>query len=465
VDIQAVAGAWLNGQPLYPKPADGLFYGLLYGPLLYEILAVAERCFGIGDAVTVLPGILAELAAIVLTWRTSRRMGASRKSAWIGTGVMIALLCEHCSHNGPRADSFLVLLAALALATLPGLENGNRFAPVWLGVCCGLSGALKISGIFYCAPALLCVLIRPGKIRWTVLGTALLGGAIGFALPYLVPGAGFVEHWRFWTELHPLRLSLGGVRNNLVLAASWLLPLLAIRPGLPDSSDYRLFAGVSIALLPTLFVAAADGTGPWHFLPFFPPLAFLLARTVSGVSLGDYRQFLLLSVLAGVAVAGLNTQWIEIGRSLAFGKERQHTRAALADFLAANPGASVAIAPSSGEPTPGGTRPMQMQHAWLVGAGQPLGFTVLAWSDMRSREHADRFIEKQLAGCRSTFWLNQPGEPFPQFGNDPEMFAESSQIQKAFYSSYVRVSRTPAFDVWACRSAGSSDHPSVGFAR
>ncbi|WP_044562247.1 hypothetical protein, partial [Azospirillum sp. B4] len=72
-NIAAVAAAWLRGQPLYPLPADGLYYGLLYGPLIYRVLAAMQDFVGIGTPAAALPAMVAEVASLVIIWHATRR--------------------------------------------------------------------------------------------------------------------------------------------------------------------------------------------------------------------------------------------------------------------------------------------------------------------------------------------------------------------------------------------------------
>jgi hypothetical protein len=449
-DIQAIAGAWLNGQPLYPKPSEGLFYGLLYGPLLFEILAAAGWCFGSGSTLVALPAMLAEVAAIALSWRACRQAGVSKASASLAAGVMLSILCVHYPYNATRADPFLLLLAALALLNLRNLERGSPIAALSVGLCCGLSAALKFTAVAYASPALICVLLAGTTDRSGVILRALLGGAIGLVLPFLVPGAGFSDYWYFLKELHPQHFYPRLVRDNLVLSAEWLLPLMVYRPGLPTVRDFRLLAGVVIALVPTLFVAAVGGTGFWHFLPFLPPLMLLAAIVVDGSPFRNHVQLAILGVTLVTAASGINSQVVTIGNILRSAPQLEATRVMVSEFVAANAGASVAIAPAIGR----ASASLQIQAAMLVGLGQPLTITRHGWEDMRSREHADFFIAKQLDGCHYTFWL-AARDPLTPSGLPVRLFNEYDETEEAFDSHYAHVGQTPAFDVWRCKSAVS----------
>jgi hypothetical protein len=447
-DIQAIAAAWLNGQPLYPQPSAGLFHGLLYGPLLFEILAAAAWCFGSGSTLVALPAVLAEVAAIALTWRACRQAGVSKASASLAAGVMLSILCVHYPYNATRADPFLLLLAALALLHLRDLERGSHIAAISLGLCCGVSAALKFTAAADASPALICVLLAGTTDRSGLIWRALLGGGIGLALPFLLPGAGFFDYWYFLNALPPPYFDWGALRDNLVLAAAWLLPLMAYRPGLPTARDVRLLAGVVIALVPTIFVAAISGAGPWHFLPFLPPLVLLAAIVVDRTPFRNHVQLAILGLTLAAAANGFNTQVVTIGNMLRSATELEATRAMVSEFVAANPGASVAIAPASGPDSAS----LQIQTAMLVGLGQPLVITRHGWQDMRSREHADFFIARQLDGCRYTFWLTARN-PLTPSGLPVRLFNEYDETQQAFYSHYAPVGKTPAFDVWACKRA------------
>ena len=449
--VQAIAGAWLHGQPLYPRPSDGLFYGLLYGPFLYEILALTERCLGIGSSAVALPATLAEVAAIALTWRACRQAGVSVRSAWLGAGAMLAALCAYYPYNGTRADPFLVLLAALALGTLPALERGSRTAPVVLGLCCGLSAALKFTAVSCASPALLCALLWSGTPNRSAMALrAGLGLIVGIVAPFLVPGAAFPAYLRFLLELHPVHISVSQLGVSVLFVTGWFLPIVAYHRGLPDARDYRLLFATTVALLPVLIVAATEGTGFWHFLPFLPPLAFLVARVVAETRLRNHVQLTVLMVLMAMATTGLSNQVTWIRHTLASAPQREAIRAALASFVAAHTGATIAIAPSNNRTS----ESLQTAVASLLSMGQPLIFTRYAWLDIHSQKNAEFFIKQQLDSCpNKTYWLTFAREPYTAAGARVRLFDDSGNTEIAFNSQYVQVGSTSAFDIWACKNA------------
>jgi 4-amino-4-deoxy-L-arabinose transferase-like glycosyltransferase len=442
--ILAASGAWLHGQPLYPKPEDGLFYGLLYGPLIYEILALSQKVFGIGSPLAALPGMLAELLAIAVTWRTSRRLGVAAVPSLLSAAVMFAWLCRYYEYNGMRGDPFLLLLAACALATLPGLERRSGMAYFRLGLCAGLAVAIKFTAVVYAMPALLCVFLRPDDRPVVMLIPVALGGLVGLGLPYLAPGAGPSDHWALLTELHPFALHIDMLIGNVLFVAALLLPPLLYRPGLSRGLEVRLLVASSLSLMPILFVAAVDGAGVRHFLPFLPAITLVLGHAVATGSALDRRGLAFLGMLWLGLLSGVKLQEGYIRQLIAQAPQHHAIRQALQAFLAAHAQARVAIGPSQGD----STDPLVRQTAWVVGTGQMLSFTMEAWLDMRSPEHAERFAARQLVPCAEDYWLTPPDAPFagPLIGD---------RIQAAFHERYVLASQDRFFDVWACRKVGN----------
>jgi hypothetical protein len=181
--IQAVAGAWLNGQPMYPLPSDG-FYGLVYGPLLYEIVGTAQRVAGIGSPMAGLPMTLSEVAAVGCTWIAARRIGLSRTASAAALAVMVTEFSS-LRLGGVRGDQILVLLASVSLMIASSAIK-RPLAAILIGLCM----ALKITGFAYVLPVLIPVLLTPGSARARVLAWSAAGAAIGLSIPYMAaPGS------------------------------------------------------------------------------------------------------------------------------------------------------------------------------------------------------------------------------------------------------------------------------------
>jgi len=449
VAIQAVAGAWLHGQPLYPSEAQGDFYGLLYGPLLFEIVGFTQRLVGIGSPLTAFPMALAELAALAVTFTTLRRMDVSRPAALAALGVMVVeISLVHI--RGVRADAWLLLLAAIALSMLPGLERGSRWAAFGAGLCGGLCMALKISGIVYVVPALLTALLRPGLARRPILAAALGGVIVGFVPPYLPSGTGLADHLAFLLRLRPMAVVPALIAKNLRLFAAIQGAALLWSPSAHAGLSARLFAATGIAALLVLIPASLEYAGTWHLAPLLPATALYLGRTFSQAPTLDRRRLTLLPALCGLALVGIYWEATE-GRDLIhLTALRAPGSVALSNFLAEHPLDSVAIGVSTSNKA--WLLSLQNYQTELVTAGHPLLLTRHSWDDMATGAAADLVVRRLLADCPVRYFLMRPNEQFMQRPAD-------SRITDRFLQLYALVDSTDQLDVWECRM--SPHHPPV----
>ncbi len=347
---------------------------------------------------------------------------------------------------GTRADPALLLLAALALATLPALERGSLLAALGLGLCGGLGTALKISALPYVCAPLLCALLHP-QARRGLTAAAAAGTAIGLAIPYLQQQGLFIDHIRFLAELRPFGIQPENILQNFMFVA---ITVAAIQPwrGMPASSlDRRLLVGLIISMVPIILVATTEGTGLWHFQPFFPIIVVLVGRKFETAQIAAVQRPGLLALLAILGVLAIRKEYLEIGNITNQANARAAARMTLARFIDDHPNESIAISDSIDEErssTPDNKNSSLQIHAiMLLEEGQPLRYTATAFNDMRSNIYTARLIEKQFDTCEVKYWITPRGRPF---------FAKHSSdtLTEAFEHSYHRIRQTAELQVWTC---------------
>ncbi|WP_044562251.1 glycosyltransferase family 39 protein [Azospirillum sp. B4] len=441
--LAAIAAAWLQGQPLYPLPTDGFYYGLLYGPLIYRVLAMMQDLFGIGTPLAALPGMVAEAATLAVTWHAARRAGVGGGAALFATATMAGFVLHTYPDVGFRSDPFLLLLAALALwATTGPAGMGQALA---LGLCAGLATALKPSGALYVGPALLAALpLRDSRAaaRFILLaGVTCLAGAL---LPFIGTGTTPEDYLRYLAALRPMGLHGSRLLGNglmallLVLPPLWLLPLAEWR------RRAQLLTGLALCLPIACVLGAVDGAGVWHLTPFIPYAALLLAHAANaqaGWSLYTLGQT---AVILLVMASGTRYALKEAADTLAAAPRAEAVRRAITDFLVEHPGARVAIAPTqTQEPLPTDTQ-LHRQVAWLVGQGQPLILARNAWMDLGTPMAIQQFIDRYLTRCDGRYWLAMDQTPFIASKHTP------ATVSAAFLALYHRAAHSPDLDVWSC---------------
>ncbi|RJF83270.1 hypothetical protein D3877_00800 [Azospirillum cavernae] len=436
-NIAAIAAAWLRGQPMYPLPTDGLYYGLLYGPLLYRVLAAMQALFSIGTPLAALPGMVAEAASLIITWYAVRRGGASRGAALFATAATAGLILRIYPSVGFRADPFLLLLSSLGLLAMTWAPNVGR--AVMLGLCAGLATALKPSGGLYLGPALLAALptrTPAAASRYIVLtGIAGLAGAL---LPFVGAGASPAGYLAYLAALKPVGVHGEMLMENSIMALLMLAPALFISPA-ERRARGAMLAGLCLCMPVTCVLGAVDGAGVWHLLPFVPYTTLLVgvaATAQPGWNPRTLGQTLVILLIMADGASHAANETVKTGTK-APQAERVHQ--AVVDFLSHHPDAAVAIAPRS--------RQLNREVAWLVGQGKPLILTSNSWIDLGKPEAIQLFIDRYLSRCDGLHWLGMANPPF-----SPDR-ATPAAVSVAFMALYHRQSRGEELEVWSCAPA------------
>ena len=450
--LQAIAGAWLNGQPIQPALRDGLFYRWAYGPLHYEILGVTQSWFGIGDPLVGLPMALAELAAAIVTWRLARAMGTSRLASTAATGLMVAEL-GLLDVGGVRSDQMLVLLAALALAAARAADR-NRGAAVLLGLCGGLGMALKFTGFLYVLPALLPMLMQQGTARGSKLGLVAIGAVLGAVVPYLVPGAGITPQI-FYEETSHYRPMLKAFGHNLLFTIIALLPPLLWSRSENRRDRAAELGWIALPWVPIFVIACNGAAGPWHLAPFLPAVTLCLARSLDDRGGIAARQLALIGALIALVLIDARQRIPRLfdRREAAHNAQLQGN---IRRFLDAHPDESVAIGSGSGRRANGrsGDADVAYFQAEIPRAKRRLRFMEQSFVLVSSPATADIVTRKLFDHCAVTYWITGRGAPFAGRLYDPS-------LEPAFRARYRMTQADPDMAIWTCADAamGLADVP------
>ncbi len=303
----ADTGDWvtprLNGEPWFEKPV-----------LYYWGAAAAFTMFGPSEAAARLPSALAiALASLAL-------LGLAVRTTGVGTALALAFLLPSlfATVAFARAGSTDMLFsAALTLAFVAGA----RVAEVLAGPAAGLGAVGRerqrwlaawgaILGVAVLAKGPAALLLAGGSVAaWALL---LGRWRLAFAFAHPVALAAFAAVALPWYVLCALRnpdfLRVFLFEHNLqrfltpvfaheqpwwyfggVLLAGLLPWTVLLIPTLRDGwQDVRRRHAVPVlalcwAVVPFVFFSASRSKLPGYILPMFPPLAFLMARTLAGL--------------------------------------------------------------------------------------------------------------------------------------------------------------------------------------
>jgi len=320
-----VAWIYSQGGQIYHALDAPERYSFLYGPAPYIATAWVFDLLGGSVFAAKLAGFLCFLASLLLIAASvRRRLPDQWGPVLLALGYFCLLALYFKNHSfWSKPDPFMIVAMAAGLYSCV-LQPG-RAAWLLCGAALGLAVNAKITGCVYFLPYLVWFLQRDG-LRAPLV--SLLAAGFVALLPYWS-----VEQVSLPNYLALLQSAGGHGISKPLLVYNLAFVLFAIAPlvgflawqfgsvGIRSwMTRYKMVSAataVSAALI--LIAASKPGSGAHHFLPFLPPLAFLIAYSAARVE--KYRPVTNWCVyafwapaLAFVCVAGLKT-----GYSLYYG--------------------------------------------------------------------------------------------------------------------------------------------------
>ena len=264
-----------TGKALYPTPGlDFSQPGLLYGPLLSELVSVSEW---ITSSPILGPKILCVSAFTLAIFILSQEITSLRARAILMFALPFGALC-FCV----RSEAFLILLAALTIVSARTLKN-RAWLFLSLGAIAGLSSGLKAHGLLYVAAAAIAS-GATSRLRIAEVALSIIGFSITFTSLFLPQS---VEIRAFFSYLS--MASHHGLSARIFIENNTLLVLIFVAtffPGLPESlgskTHRREFLLQFVLLLGieelVAIAGSKPGAGAWHLLPLFPANALFAQR-------------------------------------------------------------------------------------------------------------------------------------------------------------------------------------------
>jgi 4-amino-4-deoxy-L-arabinose transferase-like glycosyltransferase len=440
--IAAVSWVVANGGTPYPAPLSAEQYAFPYGPLLYLANAFVLGILGPNLWSSKVAGVLSAGLSVALVAVACRRTGRSATAglAW----CVIGYLAFGTASFWTRPEPLLLLTTALAIATLTG--------PLWaacigLGIALGAGVAIKVTAPIYLIPALAVFWHRHG-FKWLAL--AVVTGVAVLAVPFVVAPRLHFGDYLYWigsAARHGMRW------RSVPSALEWALALslpsavslwYAHGTGRFPSQDRDVDIGriaLGACLVGTFLLAAKRGTGPHHFLPFVPTLAWLEADLFR-----DTRRRAVVAVgfaIAGLLVACLQQAYWIVPVAAAANPEAV---AELRQFERAYRG-PVAVGYSAGYR-------LSYLRPLPVFDGQPYQLDAVALMDARlSGDVAPPSVVDSIRVCRFNVWLiPATGEPFSiMSAYDARVAVFDRAFVREFNARYQLRQRGSYFNVWICR--------------
>lgn len=443
--------AWLfdRGLPIYHAVDAAERYAHMYGPLAFMMPGWFLAAVGPGIIASKLAGVVAGLLSVAVVYRLMRSATTARRALAL-TGLF-ALLCLTYRNTSfwIRPDSFTLLFASLALLCATTSRRG-WLAAIGVGICAGVLVNLKLTGPLYALPAFALIHTRFGGARLLLIALMALTATVVVAMtPFVAWSNVSFENYLTWVKTsagNGLLWSL--LRHNAEWTLFLLVPLASTFMSGVARSRALVSAALVVGILGVALAAAKPGAGPYHLLPFWPAVLYLLALHAEALPAGF--------VIATVIVASLQQVYF-IGVMRSADDATADAAADVASFVEANPGRAIAMGYANA-----GERWTYVRPAIVFRTGHyPIDAPAVQEFEMSGLPLPEATIEA-LRRCDTEIWLIPKGAtPFDGPNKYPSMqlkplFPET--FRRVFVDTYIHDAAhdTRYFDVWRCRRTPAS---------
>ena len=464
-----------RGQPVYQDFATPERYSLVYGPLLFAGIALSQGLLGATVIATKLPGTLAAVGALVLTFLVIAR-ATNRLTALSFTGLAAALLLHsfHLSFS-VRGDPFILL--AVALGLWAATQERSRTA-VLLGLCVGAAVNMKLHSLAYFLP-IFAIAWRQNWSRQARIGGAIVAG-ITILAPFLVfpqvSLANYLGLLKVASHHPPGTEEFRGTLEwcvALAFPALFALGIMQVRMEdftrrfLREESVY--LAALCVAFLLILVPASKVGAGKHHFMPFIP-IAMLFAARVASVSLKSYlfrssgpaiATALAFSWIAGCSIASLRAASFTFQTARADNAEAQHCLDDLMRARAEHPESVLLVIPGDDA---GYKRTFGRFR--LIFDGMPVGIDSCAVMDFLRGDAAEvdllALSRAAMKQHRKPVLCLAPRDAAPfsmRTFYPPAGPLFSDKVRSDFNRNFTRIGATEFFDVYQPRASALEETP------
>jgi len=261
-----------SGEPLYPEPVGSYpYYGMLYGPVLFEIQAVFQWFSKLPTIVTSkLPGLLALVASAVILMRINKN--------WLYRGYLLYLFPFGLMLFWNRAEPFLIFTVSISIIFGKNYTH-SKYLPIFMGIIGGVASAMKMHGAAYIFAAYLAVVLSAGVSIYAIL-LFLISAAFSFLVFFAPQNVSFFAFWSY--------LKLGGTHHglslrlwleNIIYLVFLLLPFIIFWRDIKFKANKVMNLTFILAIeFCITVIAAKNGAGFYHLLPFVPINLFIFQK-------------------------------------------------------------------------------------------------------------------------------------------------------------------------------------------
>lgn len=453
--------AWLyaNGGQIYHPVDAAERYSFLYGPLAYIATGLIYQAFGASTLTAKLAGFVCLLLSLFVLGYAVRRRYPDRWYPCIvalGYFSLIALFFKNHSFWS-KPDPFMILAVGVGLVSC--LMANRRGAWLLLGAALGLAVNAKITGAIYFLPLLAWQFERDGFRAVLVCGLTAMLVAV---LPFLSPSVSLLNYIAWLQSAGDHGLSIGLLIQNFLFILFACIPVLLfllwqkrVEGAVSILAGHKLVMSASIiAVLLILVAASKPGSGPHHFLPFLPLLAFLTASTVEKVAHTGSRRWTAYAFWAPVA-AMLIAAFLKAGFAFYYGVRVVNSQVGaiklideVASIVAKYPDRNVYMGYGDGSRY---TRTFVRNY--LVYAGHPYFIDAPALMDFQLSgiEIPQATIDRMLADNNAVWLIPAGNEPFTilnWYFRFNEGFLFSDAFRDAFSRTFRKQDSAVYFDVY-----------------
>lgn len=462
-EANAAAVSWLGweGYPLYPPLDKGDVYGVAYGPALYQVTGFFLWLFGPSIGTSKIPGLTAFALSQVLSFATLWRAGLGVGGALTMTGMQCLLQAGFTDQgyvSGVRSDALLFFVAQAAVFT--ATSESSLLTAGTLGLLAGISTNLKIHGALYILPALVYCVCRS---RSTAAGlrltcVAVFAGALALAASFIPANVSLFEYYHYFRAVKNRQWLRWLFAQNIVFAAMCLSPLLSIcalfRPKLSRAFNWWM-ATLVLCMAFVALLAAENGAGPHHLLPFLPSVVWsfvVMGREVSA-SLPDspargryegLRVGLIAAILFGYGPIVI-TSWSRISHIFAEAPLVREAAAEVDRALDENPALKVAVGPGSV------SYDAEALRVIPVFRGNPMPIDSTAWMTFEADGVSNEVVRRAITECRVDLWLLPSVATFVVISHLDGRNIFSPEVLSDFHATYMKQMSGRIFDQWRCK--------------
>jgi hypothetical protein len=453
--------AWLfyNGQAIYHPIDAAERYAFLYGPLAYMATGVLYGLFGASTFTAKLAGLI----CLVLTFAgVTAAVARTNAGKWmpvlIALGYIALLSLFFKNHSfWSKPDPFM--MAATAFGLFACVLNNRRAGWLLCGLCLGLAVNAKITGGIYFLPLLAWLFERDGFRA--VIAAGLVAVTV-MVLPFIA-----LANISLVNYLTLLQAAGDHGISRTLLLENGLFLLLAAMPVLLfvcferyQTGQFGLLmrhkwvsASALLAVSLILVAASKPGSGPHHFLPFLPLLAFLTARVCMQVygdapaPAANYFWGSMLALLLAVVIK--SSIALYYGLRIVNPQAGQEILADVTAISESYPASNIYMGYGDGSKY---TRTFYRDQ--LAYNGNPYLIDASAMMDFQfsGLEIPAATTDKMLADSAAVWLIPAGQEPFTivnWYYRKTNGLLFDGRFRQAFDANFEKVASTPSFDVYA----------------